>query len=271
MTCAFQSLRSAESQAEARRATKIRSKVLLEVLFPLGLAVTLTVVLGIVDSSIKEWREIFFGDILKICSLFVIGAHTLNAVKDVSSFPKDADNRAVFYYQLVGGGTLLVAIALVVHASLLIMKPDSVWAHSPLVLLGTSTLSCLYLFGFLAGNLAFKAANPENWGIKRFSDAFIWGANVPFISAFIIILVVAISAYFVGFAGQLESFLVGAVTFLILSSTVANICMDNYARPFLAVGDPVLSVAPICAHERQSPPPTLGPGSHPHLGARPFA
>jgi len=75
----------------------------------------------------------------------------------------------------------------------------------------------------------FKKNNPDNLGIGLFTQAFIYGANLPFIMAFTAVLLIS-------FFGQEDSpFLVGAFTFLIYSSTAANIFMDRYARPFLLV------------------------------------
>jgi hypothetical protein len=256
MACIFGLLQNAEHEVEGKRRVQLPRQVVLEVFLPLLVALLSTLWVASLGESATEIGELIFGDILKVCSLFVIGVHTLRAVQEVTRLAGSVSDRAVVIYQCVGAGTLIVCIVLVAHAMILGLKPTYQLARDPLVTMIIATMSCLYLAGFLAGNVSFKRANPDNWGVKKWSDAFIWGANVPFLLAFLGVLLVFTLSHWTGYFGtQLESFLVGAVTFLVLSSAAANIFIDGYARPFLAIGNPiVVEGAVTCAHERLNSP-----------------
>lgn len=233
MDCAFHSLLQAERAGEAGRVWGYIKSVLAQVVGPLILATGLTVLASSFGDSWTNARGLIFGDFLKACSLLVISYHTSRAIEDIAKRAGNAKTRAIGVYRFVIALTLLVNFFLAIHIAYL--GTANSWAFNPWAFGAVAFCSCLYLFLFFVGNVLFILDNPGNWGIAKFATAFILGANLPFMLASLAIGFVAGMSWWRDFAPEPETFLVGAVTFLVFSSTAANIFIDGFARPFLAV------------------------------------
>jgi hypothetical protein len=241
MPCDFHSLLQAEKAGEAGRVRRYSWSVLWQVVGPLLAAIGITWIVSTIGGSWNNARGLIFGDSLKACSLLVVAYHTTLAIEDIAQLAGAAKKRAILVYKLVIGLIIIVAFILAFHIASL--GTSASWAFYPWTFGLVAAASCAYLFFFFVGNLLFVLDNPENWGIKKFATAFMLGANLPFILGSIAIGFVAVLSAWRDFVPEPESFLVGAVTFLVFSSTAANIFIDGFARPFLAV-DKVLCAQP---------------------------
>jgi hypothetical protein len=256
MACAFRSLLQAERAGEAGRVNKYLRSVFAQVIGPLGAAILFTIAASRFGGSWNEARGLIFGDFLKACSLLVIGYHTTFAIEDITRLASNAKRRAIRVYRSVILLTVCVSFFLAIHIYSL-GRSDS-WASNPWAFGLVAVFSCAYLFLFFWGNLLFVLDNPENWGITKFATAFMLGANLPFMLASVAIGFIAFLSWWHDFAPQPETFLVGAVTFLVFSSTAANIFIDGFARPFLAVGCQAPALDKVqCAHPQPEPTPAV--------------
>ena len=196
-----------------------------------------------IDHSVVD---VFFADLLKLTSLGSIAIHTIVALTDIQGrgIPTGIYKGITIYL-------IIVACVLVAHSLTIFLiakqdlegiaslpanqRPfhDMIYVYQDYTELGIAFLSSAYLFFFCYANYRVTEERADDFGITRFAQAFMYGANLPFIIGTIFVIVVFFIPSVLG--EHRNSFLVGSITFLVFSSMAASICIDAYARPFLAV------------------------------------
>lgn len=199
-----------------------------------------------------------YANVLKLTSIMLLAYHTYGSAEQISSSSQNIDYGPVSFYRITSIYMVLITIILTIHtAALMIPDPYSpdktkfaqllagmgAFAHNEYWLYTIGIAAFLYMPAFLCGNFRFISKNKGNLGVECFSNAFIFGVNLPSIAAFIIII--AISYYAHDIFKEPGTFLAGSIAFLIYSSTAACICIDHYARPFLSASA-VKCEGPFC-------------------------
>lgn len=213
----------------------------------------------ITDGSWDVQKCLIFVNSIKIGSIITLAWHTSSAVAQIPSVDRsnqiNYDN--IKTYKHISTYMTVVATILTAHTAFLFVPlcsipatPDGTNPLLPFAKLMCSwkithllaIVAFLYMPWFLFGNWRFQRNNQGIIEIERFTNAFIYGTNIPFIAAFFVIMFISIMVISVFPRWQLnlyvghdesEVFFAGAMAFLIYSSTVASICIDHYARPFL--------------------------------------
>lgn len=104
--------------------------------------------------------------------------------------------------------------------------------HNLGVLYGVSVISFIYMPIFWYQNCKLMRDDPNNLGLRRFCQAFIYGVNVPTVFAFVVVLIISLCLL----KEPPDQFVTGAVALLVFFSTAGSICIDYYAKPFLVAG-----------------------------------
>jgi len=251
MDCVFRSLQDAEKTGQIGRFNRTLKGLSWDVGGPLVAALVCTWLVSQSGESWAKFSQLIFGDILKLFSLVVVSIHTFRAVGDVSARVGAANKRAISIY--ISNGVIILLVDAVLIAHIIFLGYSHPLAHNRITLFIVAALSSAYLFVFYYANKTFKNDNPGNWGIEKFSEAFMEGANLPFMVAIVCVGFLASLSPFYDLGPQTDAFLVGAVTFLIFSSTAANVLVDGYARPFLTVGSPNCGDKEIQVHNAVVP------------------
>jgi hypothetical protein len=261
MVCFSHSLRNELNRTDASR-------------LPTGLVVSLGIPFGasilailslwwlISDAdSAKVSKVLVFMDVLKIASVAVLAFHTQASTTEIRLRNIGSIHKSVVakWYKGISLYMYFVAVILTIHTTLLFAPLICQQGHdrcdylqeitnSTGVTIGITVISTMYLVAFFFGNREFEKRNKGNIAVERFAGAFIYGANIPFIIAFLVILFTLFALQiFPDFHAESHTFLAGAVAFLIYSSTAANLCVDHYARPFLTA-DQIARDCPVSEH-----------------------
>jgi hypothetical protein len=244
--CFYLSLLATIKAHEDAERFRLAKSIGLQILLPLAGAIGLTLWAAPFISSTEI--DVFFGDLVKLFSLFIIALHTFFAADDIRD-----QGVPTKIYLAISLYLLAAAIILAVHAFGVFVIDKQTTTEGLASLTQKSTLvyhviyghytepaiafmSWFYLALFFFANRTIQQKNQKNLGISRFTQAFIYGANLPFIAgALVITTIFPIPAVSKVFGADPDAFLVGSITFLVFSSVAANICVDIYARPFLKV------------------------------------
>jgi uncharacterized Tic20 family protein len=182
--------------------------------------------------------------ILKLTSIAFLGWHTQTASKEISQ-----NSSRSFNYRITALYMVVMAVVLAIQAVMLYAASDPTNLHGnlgaiiklvaldPWAVHIISLAAFAYMGIFLANNMLFRHRNRYDLGVNLFTSAFIYGTNIPFLLAFLVLWLTTIPGFvhFYGSQDQCDVFFAGAVAFLVYSSTVASVCIDHYARPLLFI------------------------------------
>lgn len=230
----------------AEQASKLRlwRKMAGYIVLPLVIAVGST--LFVAPLMTHAALEVFFADLLKLTSLGSVATHTIIALTDIkgrgvpTAIYKSVSIYLIFVAVLLAGHAIAVfAIAKHDVETLTTLVRNQQMIHQIIYHDYTeiiiAALSSAYLLFFVLANYRIIRAHSDDIGILTFTRAFLYGANLPFIIGMLLVFAIVILLLHLGI--DPNSFLVGSITFLVFSSMAASVCVDLYARPFLATHD----------------------------------
>jgi hypothetical protein len=255
MNCFVVALKDTIKREEEAERFRLSRRLGLQIVLPLGIALLITIIAAPVLS--RSEIDVFFGDLVKLTSLGIVAIHTMLASHDIKG-----SGVPTRIYVAISIYLLIITALLVAHAFAVLMvekqsNPEAlalltakylfvhqvIYNHyaEPIIAL----LSSAYLVLFFFANQHIKKQHPNNIGIMRFTEAFMYGANLPFIVGSAVILAIFVVPQTSEVLGEHgDSFLVGSITFLVFSSMAASVCIDIYARPFLKVDGVLCRHAP---------------------------